>query len=148
MIPFALPYDPDTAPVLDLVGFGNRPAFAPANYIGPRMDCIMWLPAPDADVAYVSKYDRPEIDPFAGTYGIGSDLVTAATFWPVTTTTSRTGCCETEQPAPVPLPSAGQLLAGLFLAALLARPVWRMAGRFGDWFSAERGAGEGKNGWV
>ena len=38
-------------------GLGFRPAYMPADYIGPRMDCPMWLPAPDADVAYHGKLD-------------------------------------------------------------------------------------------
>lgn len=46
-------------------------------------------------------------------------------------------------PAPVPLPATGWLL----LAAMIA-PLWQAAGRFGEWFTAERGAGPGKNGWV
>lgn len=47
-------------------------------------------------------------------------------------------------PSPIPLPPAGWML----LAALLAAPLWKVAGRFGAWFTAERGAGPGKNGWV
>lgn len=50
-------------------------------------------------------------------------------------------------PAPVPLPDSGALMLALICAAL-ARPAWRAAGRFGDWFTAERGAGPGRNGWV
>ena len=47
-------------------------------------------------------------------------------------------------PSPIPLPSTGWLL----LAALLTALMWRAAGKFGAWFSAERGAGPSKNGWV
>lgn len=65
MTPFALPYDPDVAPVLTLIGIGYRPAWQPADYIGPRLDCPMWVSAPDADQAYLTKYDLPEIDPYA-----------------------------------------------------------------------------------
>lgn len=66
MNPFALPYDPASVPIIDLVGLGFRPAWQPADFIGPRMDCPMWLPAPDADVAYSTKYDtKPGIDPYA-----------------------------------------------------------------------------------
>mgnify|MGYP001565534288 CR=1 FL=1 len=28
-------YNPETAPVLDLIGYGYRPAWMPADYIGP-----------------------------------------------------------------------------------------------------------------
>ena len=64
------------APVLFLVGYGYRPAHQPADYIGPRMDCPMWLPAPDADVAYLGgKYDTP-----ADTLGHGFGFV----LWPDT----------------------------------------------------------------
>lgn len=50
-------------------------------------------------------------------------------------------------PAPVPLPpSAVCLLAAVVLLA--GRSLWRAAGRFGDWFTAERGTGPGKNGWL
>ena len=52
---FALAYDPDTAPVLWLPGHGFTPAWQPADFIGPRADCPIWFPAPDADVAYVGK---------------------------------------------------------------------------------------------
>ena len=55
MTPFALPYNPDAAPVLWLVGHGFVPAWQPADFIGPRMSCPMWLPAPDADAAMVAK---------------------------------------------------------------------------------------------
>lgn len=48
------------APVMFLIGYGFRPAYQPADYIGPRLDCPMWLPAPDADLAYLGgKYDAP-----------------------------------------------------------------------------------------
>lgn len=63
MTPFALPYNPADAPLLDLIGIGYRPAWRPADYIGPRLDCPMWLPGPDADLPYSAKYDGP-IDPF------------------------------------------------------------------------------------
>lgn len=63
MNPFALPYDPSAAPVLDLIGHGYRPAWQPADYIGPRRHCAMWLPAPDADRAWLAKYDGT-IDPW------------------------------------------------------------------------------------
>ena len=46
--------------------------------------------------------------------------------------------------AAVPLPMSMQLLL-LAIGALL---LVKYGGRFGDWFCAERGAGEGKNGWV
>lgn len=49
----------DDDPVLFLIGYGFRPAYQPADYIGPRMDCPMWLPVPDADVAYLAKWDGP-----------------------------------------------------------------------------------------
>lgn len=49
----------DDAPVLFLIGYGFRPAYQPADYIGPRMDCPMWLPVPDADAAYLAKWDGP-----------------------------------------------------------------------------------------
>lgn len=53
-----------------------------------------------------------------------------------------------EQPAQVPI-EAG---AGAFLLAaigfLFARKVWAAMGRFGDWFTAERGTAPHQNGWV
>lgn len=33
-------------------------------------------------------------------------------------------------------------------AILIADRITKASRRFGDWFTAERGAGEGKNGWV
>ena len=66
-------YDPDTAPVLNLIGHGYRPAWQPADYIGPRMDCPMWLPGPDADIAYGGK-----LDPFKPVEGIGMGAVVYA----------------------------------------------------------------------
>lgn len=36
-------------------------------------------------------------------------------------------------------------IAVLTISALVAI---RYGGQFGDWFTAERGAGDGKNGWV
>lgn len=68
------------------------------------------------------KWSNPIVagDPYAGTYGIGSDLVTAASFWPGDTVT-ETRCCEVEQPAPVPLPAAGMLLPVAFVALAMLR---------------------------
>lgn len=37
---------------------------------------------------------------------------------------------------------------GLIAAALVADRLTGASRRFGDWFTAERGAGDGKNGWV
>lgn len=52
-----------------------------------------------------------------------------------------------ENLAPVPLPAAAwMLLAGI--GALFSRRIASAAGRFGDWFCAERGADDGRNGWV
>ena len=34
------------------------------------------------------------------------------------------------------------------LAVIAVRPAWIASGRFADWFTAERGTGTGKNGWV
>lgn len=48
-----------------------------------------------------------------------------------------------DAPAPVPLPMSLQLL----LCALMTLGAVR-ARKIGDWFCAERGAGEGRNGWV
>lgn len=65
--------------------------------------------------------------------------------------------CEAEQasawgvvdypPAPVPVPPSLVLLI-VAVGALFARPMWRAMGRFGDWFCAERGIGDGKCGWL
>lgn len=74
MIPFAMPYSPEAAPILDLVGFGFRPAWQPADFIGPRMDCPMWLPAPDADAPYI-KYDG--VAPYAVATGLPTVLMDA-----------------------------------------------------------------------
>lgn len=49
--------------------------------------------------------------------------------------------------APVPLPPSAILLL-VAVGALFARPIWRAMGRLGDWFTAERGIGDGQNGWV
>ena len=68
---------PEFQPVVYLIGYGYRPAHQPADYIGPRMDCPMWLPAPDADLAYLGgKYDTP-----ASPLGHGFGFV----LWPDTT---------------------------------------------------------------
>lgn len=64
MIRFALPYDPDAAPVQWIFGRGFSPAWQPADFVGPRLDCPMWVPAPDADAAWLSKYDGA-IDPLS-----------------------------------------------------------------------------------
>ena len=36
----------------------------------------------------------------------------------------------------------------IVIAAVAVRPAWLAAGWFADWFTAERGTGPGKNGWV
>src|SRR5574343_360986 len=46
-------------------------------------------------------------------------------------------------PAPIPLPAT----SGLMLLALFSLGA-AVSGRFARWFTAERGAGPGKNGWV
>lgn len=180
MTRFALPYDPAAAPVLDLVGFGFRPAWQPADYIGPRLDCPMWFPTADADVAYLAKWDAPS----AG-YAWGDVLwpsvwpdaapqITAASlagpipghvvpFYPATPTQPwwpspgpdyPCNCIEVPPINPLPplAPVPVEAGAGAFLPVaigfLFARKVWSAMGRFGDWFTAERGAAPHQNGWV
>lgn len=67
MTPFALPYNPDTAPVINhrLTGYDFAPARFPADLIGPVMWCPMAFRAPDADIAFSSKYDLPPVDAYA-----------------------------------------------------------------------------------
>lgn len=138
------------APVMFLVGYGFRPAHMPADYVGPRMDCPMWLPAPDADAAYLAKYDAPasgyawgtvlpsDTAPIAPQITAASltDTVTAVSatphpsqWWPVDPLPPVGPCCVIREPepelppvAPVPLPaSSGLLLAGLALLWLWGR---------------------------
>ena len=91
------------APVMFLVGYGFRPAYQPADYIGPRLDCPMWLPAPDADVAYLGgKYDAPVGHGFG--FVLWPDTAPAA---PQITAASLAG------PIPGPSPfTAGPLIPG------------------------------------
>lgn len=182
VIPFALPYEPDEAPIVELIGIGFRPAWQPADYIGPRMDCPMWVTAPDADDAYSAKYDGPveqitddgwlDVNPADWVYkqpskptpvvmtphGPGSILPPGIN-WPSLPPTHGT-CCSIIHPTDPPViitpepPPAVSLAgtAGYMLAAIIiltvSKTAFKMAGRFGDWFTAERGAGEGKNGWL
>ncbi|GHG24450.1 hypothetical protein [Paracoccus aerius] len=75
MMRFVLPYDPDTAPIIDLVGLGFRPAWQPADFIGPRMDCPMWLVAPDADTPMNGKVPSAKMTGLPiNPYGIVADL--------------------------------------------------------------------------
>lgn len=133
MTPFALAYDPDTAPVIDLIGTGYRPAWQPADYIGARLDCAMWIAAPDADVAYLAKYDLPPVDPYAPVAGLpliadpimdaSAIAVPPAPVWP----DPWAPCCVIQRPADplpqlpdVPVPaSAGLLLVGLVALAMV-----------------------------
>lgn len=62
------------------------------------------------------------------------------------------GMVDYPDPAPVPLPTSASLML-LALALLLAPKAWRAAGRFAEWFTAERGGDwDGTkphlNGWV
>lgn len=66
MTRFALPFSPSVSEVRPLIGQGFRPAWQPADYIGPRMDCPRWVAAPDADLPYGQK-----IDPYAPLAGYG-----------------------------------------------------------------------------
>ena len=93
------------APVLFLIGYGYRPAHQPADYIGPRMDCPMWLPAPDADLAYLSKYDAP-----ADALGHGFGFV----LWPDTAPAApQITAASLAGPIPGPAPfTAGPLIPG------------------------------------
>ena len=47
------------APVMFLIGYGFRPAYQPADYVGPRLDCAMWLPTDDSNSAYLAKWEAP-----------------------------------------------------------------------------------------
>lgn len=170
MTRFALPYDPAAAPVLDLVGFGFRPAWQPADFIGPRMDCPMWMPAPDADLAYGGKTPPAWIDPYAA---VPSDLMvliegaaasapaalvsaSTMTWWPLDPLPPVYPCrCVTVppvDPGPQPAPVSVEAGAGAFLLVaigiLFARKGWAAMGRFGDWFTAERGTAPHQNGWI
>lgn len=53
-----------------------------------------------------------------------------------------------EQPNQVPLEAGTATLLLCAIALLYGRRLWRAAGRFGDWFTAERGTGPDQNGWV
>ncbi|MGN7869582.1 hypothetical protein [Paracoccus sp. 22332] len=174
----------DDAPVMHLIGYGFRPAYQPADYIGPRLDCPMWLPTADADVAYLAKWEAP-----AAGYAWGDVLwpTAPADAAPQITAASLAGpipgplipgftpggnpffppiidCCDGTtppgtvvvvppvNPVPQPAPVSVEAGAGAFLLAaiglLFARKVWAAMGRFGDWFTAERGTAPHQNGWV
>lgn len=151
MMRFALPYDPDTAPIVDLIGLGYRPSWQPADFIGPRMDCPMWVAAPDADVAMIGKFDPWAAIPASG-YAWGTWIpashapqITAASLagptpapavWhPVTPTQpwwpapGPSYPCHCIVPpvdplppvAPVPIPAS----AGLLIAAVAVLALWR-----------------------
>jgi hypothetical protein len=51
-------------------------------------------------------------------------------------------------PAPVPIEAGTAALLGVAIGALFIRRIWAAAARFEDWFTAERGIADGKNGWV
>lgn len=173
----------DDAPVLHLIGYGYRPAYQPADYIGPRLDCPMWLPTADADVAYLAKWDGPAVG-YAWSAVLPAAPAPAA---PQITAASLAGpipgpifasippgvfnpfppiidCCDGKtppgtvvvvvpvNPVPQPAPVSIDAGAGAFLLAaigfLFARKAWAAMGRFGDWFTAERGTAPHQNGWV
>ena len=116
MTPFALPYNPDASPVVDLIGVGFRPAWQPADFIGPRLDCAMWVEAPDADTAYLAKYDGP-IDPYAHLAGYEGPLGGYVGDISACSSLAITGCggrvfVDTSVPpaSPVPVPASAVLL--------------------------------------
>lgn len=107
-------------------GLGFRPA-CPAVFRDQYGDAAIWIVCDDVplSVRYPGLFD---LFPPAATSGASAVDPGAGL-------------------AAVPLSGpGGYLLAAL---AILAAPaLWRAAGRFGAWFSAERGGGPGCNGWV
>ena len=104
-------------------GFEFRPAYTPADYIGPRLDCLVPLRADDSPLPAKGWDDM--LLTWDGTLGGSIGDITV-------------------NPAQVPLGGSGALMVLTILAAV----GMKYAGRFGDWFSRERGGQEGKNGWV
>lgn len=102
MTPFALPYDPDSAPVLWIIGRGFTPAWQPADFIGARMDCPMWQPAPDANMAYAAKVPPAlaPVQPFGHLGNWGTVLPPVA----VASSPSAADLAGQPHPASAPLP--------------------------------------------
>lgn len=165
------------AGVLWFSGLGFRPAVWAPPHRADGVDPDRLVPAPDADVAYLSKWDAP-----AAGYAWGTVLPPVAADAPQITAASLAGpvpgpqpwhpttptwpepwfpgpeypcrCVEVPpvnpgpQPAPVPIEAGSAVFLIAAMGALLARRAWKAMGRFGDWFTAERGTGPHQNGWV
>lgn len=144
---------PEFQPVVYLIGYGYRPAYQPADYIGPRMDCPMWLPAPDADLAYLAKWEAPADAPAGHGFGFvlwpdtdpAAPQITAASLaGPIPGAPFTAGplipgpwyppvdypCnCITTPPVNPPLPEPAPVplpaSAGLLLVAVAALALWR-----------------------
>ena len=120
-------YNPETAPVLDLIGYGYRPAWMPADYIGPRLDCPMWVPGPDADLAY-SKFDPFEV---VEDLGMGEAMYTPLAISPIPTEAFFTfkevpPCCNPgPELAVVSVPASGLLMLACIAAFMVCRTLCR-----------------------
>lgn len=140
--------------------FEYRPAYVPADYIGPRMDCP--LPLRDDDSPLDGKkfdawefietpvwFDELQQDVAiwsATTSGpapvnpglpvppgvVFPNLPPCCEFWPGTPGNPGTVVTPPEppQPAPVPLNGAGAYLGGTLIAAMMCAAAWRYTDRF------------------
>ena len=88
-------------------GQGFRPAIYLNDFIGPRLDCPLIVPAPDADIAYSAKFEPFGHMPASG-YAWGTWIPAAAPAATAETVLSAA----TAGPAAAPPFSAGPLIPG------------------------------------
>lgn len=139
-------------------GLGFRPAYFPADYIGPRLDCPLpfraddspyagkldpWQPIREAGYAWGTWFpalpvgDAPQVTaaslnpaPAPGTWG---GIFPPRGGWP-----GGGWCCNsgvppnTELPplAPVPIDQSGAFLGGVLIALLMIAAAWRWTDKF------------------
>lgn len=136
-------------------GEGFRPAVWAKDYIGPKIECILPIPAPDADVAYAAKVPPAlaPVEPWGHLPNWGTVLLPVEPDAPQVTAASLAGpvdsatpwhpatpplpwfpgpdlpCCVIREPAPELPPIAPVPLpaaGGMLMAGLVVLMLWRL----------------------
>ncbi|MBC9246708.1 hypothetical protein H4P12_08280 [Paracoccus sp. 11-3] len=132
MTPFAIPYHAGREVIHDFPGIGFRPAWYPADFVGPRLDCPVPVAAPD--LAYLSKYDGP-VDPYGHVDDLASvwaDDMAGIPAWSNGADEPVPCDCLIREPydppslpAPVPVPASGAMLLSVIAAWAVVRMLQR-----------------------
>lgn len=116
-------------PVIWFAGMGFRPAVWTPPHRADEVDPARLVPAPDADVAYLSKYDAPLVTASAPVSTPGLPWLAPITpGWPILPPDVDYPCMcimppvDPVEPAPVPVPAS----AGLLIAAVAVLMIVRV----------------------